>query len=274
MSLDKFELARELNHKFETTLRTKKLHFRGNFDSFSLISLAKETPEEGISDLKTPEDADWALNEIDSVLTLKRERKQPGEKNLSKNTPEKELQAGIIHSALLAGGWLPFNGLEGVGQIRFVTSELVLSLEDKDFCHVNENLGFLRKPFSQRDIRNDILGLDEEGNLVVVELKSVRLLSELLEQVFIFSSLLTRPPHRENIAQVVATQTGQLWKTGQIRKMIVWPHSSKPAKRTLSKLGEMVEKIIVIGYEAVNGADGGTPKYDSDDLIKFHVEQV
>ncbi len=42
-NLKYFKIANELNDEFHKELIKKKLHFRGNENSFSLISVAKET---------------------------------------------------------------------------------------------------------------------------------------------------------------------------------------------------------------------------------------
>lgn len=266
LSTEYFELAKKLNE--EEGLRQDKLHFRGNFGSCSLISLNPETPEEGLCGIKTPEAAEKALKKISAVLQEKTLKKKRGE---SRSTPEKELQAWIIESALENDYWLPFE--KHVGNIKFVTSELVLTLNEGICERVNTDLGLSEQNrFDQTDIRNDILGIDEDNNLIVIELKPKRALNELCKQVNIFSSLLLQSEYRDAVSKVVKIMTGQDWTAGKVRKGIVWPSAAKPAVSTLKTLSQSENQITAIGYGAVNGSKGGKPVYSSDGQIVFSLE--
>jgi len=266
LSLKYFELAQEFNHKHEKRLREAKLHFRGNFGSCSLISLDKKTPEEGLGGLKSRVDIVDALIELPGILHKKVTIKdQEG----SRPTPEKELQSWIILKAIDNDGWLPFE--ECAGKIRFVTSELVLPLDDKICNEVNAALGIdVEEIFKQRDIRNDVLGIDEGGHLIVIELKSKRNQTELCKQVDIFSYLLSLNAYRSAISKISKISTGREWLPGKIKKMIVWPSASNSLSRTLKIFND--RQITAIGYKAVNGSDGGAPMYSSDGQIEFSLE--
>ena len=52
-----FKIASELNKCYHNDLKNKKLHFRGNLNSFSLISVDKTTAEIGVSNLKSRDKA-------------------------------------------------------------------------------------------------------------------------------------------------------------------------------------------------------------------------
>lgn len=191
------KIAMELNEEYEQVLKAKKLHFRGNIGSFSLISLDRNTPEQGKGGFSDKEHGRRFLNEkIDSLLASKGEKIKA---NKSRPTREKELQAWIIDYAINHEYRLPFS--EG---LTFLTSELAFRESEK--------------------IVNDILAIDQEGSLVVIELKSSRNKTTLEGQV-------------ENFCRVIGSKQGffkelvallvpkKVWN-GQIRKMIVWPNAN------------------------------------------------
>lgn len=130
-----FRIAKELNKIFHAELIRRKLHFRGNVNSFALISISQEFPEIGKSGLKTSKEGEEILNTITLVKP-----KRP--------TPEKKLQAWIIDYAMNNQLKLPFGGF------TFLTSELVSGKREK--------------------IVNDILAIDNKNTLVIIELKSTR----------------------------------------------------------------------------------------------------
>ncbi|MDL2331288.1 hypothetical protein LJC62_04720, partial [Odoribacter sp. OttesenSCG-928-A06] len=47
-----FKLAKSLNEKFHKQLLEMEAHFRGSINSYSLISLNRNTPEKGKSGIK------------------------------------------------------------------------------------------------------------------------------------------------------------------------------------------------------------------------------
>jgi len=193
-----FRIAQALNNKKELKdlLKTKKLHFRGNRESFSLISLDKRTPEQGKGGFHDEKRGErFLLEEIDALLADNRE-KIDAEK--SRPTREKELQAWIIDYAVNHDYRLPFcNGL------TFLTSELA---------------------FKEPKTVNDILAIDQEGTLVVIELKSSRHKTTLEGQVEDFFDIIDREPKFfKKLVELLVP--GRVWN-GQKRGLIVWPASA------------------------------------------------
>ncbi|MDH6305939.1 hypothetical protein M2459_002950 [Parabacteroides sp. PF5-5] len=131
-----FQLAKKYNNLYKDVLLEKQAHFRGNKNSYSLISLNPETPELGTSDLGE----ECSENDILNFSP----------KGLGRTTPEKSLQAWIISYAINNNHLLPFGD-----NLTFITSELVMIK-------------------AGRKIVNDILAIDKEDNLVIIELKSSR----------------------------------------------------------------------------------------------------
>jgi hypothetical protein len=194
-----FKIAHELNNECKDKLKEKKLHFRGNVSSFSLISLDCETPEQGESGFKgkdAKEKARKFLHEkIDSLLASKLQKIKNRE---SRITREKELQAWIINYAINHEYQLPFS--DG---LTFLTSELAFTKPEK--------------------IVNDILALDRDGTLVVIELKSSRDKTTLEGQVErFFKKIDCNPAFFKELVKVLAPE--KEWNS-QIRGMVVWPDS-------------------------------------------------
>jgi hypothetical protein len=195
-SLKYFRIAQELNKKNGVKLKDDKLHFRGNIGSFSLISLAKKTPEQGKGGFVDNTTAqDFLDKEIDSLLESKREKIDDGK---SRKTREKELQAWIIDYAINHEYHLPFS--DG---LTFLTSELAFAKPEK--------------------IVNDILALDLDGSLVVIELKSSRDKATLEGQVErFFGKIECDRDFFKELVKLLAP--GKSWN-GRRRGMIVWPDS-------------------------------------------------
>ncbi|MEZ4600145.1 MAG: hypothetical protein R2940_10210 [Syntrophotaleaceae bacterium] len=189
-----FRMAKELNEECKDRLNANKLHFRGNVGSFSLISLAKDTPEQGKGGFTSKEQGRRFLHEkIDPLLSDKKEKIEAGG---SRKTREKELQAWIIDYAINHKHQLPF--FDG---LTFLTSELAFQERGK--------------------IVNDILAIDYAGRLVVIELKSSRHKKTLEGQVEAFCEVIESKQHFFN--QLVSLLAPEKVWNGQVRKMIVWP---------------------------------------------------
>lgn len=186
-----FKLAKELNDKHYAFLIEKKLHFRGNKNSISLISLAKETAEKGIPNIKEKKKAENILFKEIILEELKR------------NTPEKVLQAWIILDAMLNNGKLAFKD-----NLIFITSELVFANKEKYR---------LSKP--KKDIRNDVLAIDNDNNLCIVEIKYSRV-NEVKKQAIEFEKVVNNEP--EFFHQLIRLYTDRIWN-GCVRKIAVWP---------------------------------------------------
>ena len=180
-------IAKALNDKYCNKLRENKLHFRGNLNSFSLISLSRNTPESGISALKKEEEGERALKY--QITAPKR------------STREKELQAWIINYALNNKNILPFLKTE----ILYITSELAL------------------KNNSKEKVVCDILGIDKENNLIVIELKSERL-KVLQDQVNNYSEIIKT--NKDFFSKLVSVVVGKKWST-LVKGLVVWPSSTK-----------------------------------------------
>lgn len=192
-----FRIAKELNEECKDDLIAKKLHFRGNMGSFSLISLCHATPEQGKVGLKKKESGKRFLDEgIDSHLAAKRDKIVAGK---SKPTREKELQAWIINYAVNHEYKLPFST-----GLTFLTSELAFN--------------------DSKKIVNDILALDEQGCLVVLELKSSRNKKTLEGQVEGFCDVISSK--QDFFKELVALLASERGWNGRIRKMIVWPDAN------------------------------------------------
>ena len=205
-----FRIAQALNNKIELKelLKTKKLHFRGNRESFSLISLDRRTPEQGkggFHDEKKGEQ--FLLEKIDAHLAGNREKIDAGR---SKPTREKELQAWIIEYAVNHDYRLPFS--DG---LTFLTSELAFKEPEKTV--------------------NDILAIDKDGTLVVMELKSSRNKTTLEGQVEDFFGIIDE--NQDFFRELVALLApGRIWNEKK-RGLIVWPASANRQLRNDWKHG-------------------------------------
>lgn len=206
-----FEMANEFNKTLHSDLVKNQCHFRGNLNSFSLVSLSPEKPELGISGLKTEKDAKNAFDR----LSLKKHPKRP--------TPEKSLQAWIINQALNNNFRLPFDE-----NIKFITSELALK-NDKRVRVVNDILGYCEK----------------DKQICVVELKSKRLMQELINQVKDFEDIiLTNQPFFTELLKLYDHQNPNGFQ--KVKKIIVWPYAETSPKEELKK--EDVD-ILEVTYE-------------------------
>ena len=187
-----FKIAKELNANHHDLLVKKKLHFRGNINSFSLISLAEETAEIGFSNLKDKIEAEDLLKNPIHLDKPKRD------------TPEKVLQAWIINYSMNNNDMLPFGE-----NLTFLTSELVLPSKEE----------YKLSP-AKRDLRNDVLGIDDKNNLCIIELKSARD-NEVKKQTLEFEKVVVNEP--EFFLELVHLFTGKAWNK-KIRKISVWPN--------------------------------------------------
>ncbi|MBK8608898.1 MAG: hypothetical protein IPL84_02815 [Chitinophagaceae bacterium] len=183
--------AHKLNTDYQAVLLKHKLHFRGNVKSISLVSLAKETPQLGISNIKTEQ---TALNWLGKIINKEKQF------TLGRTTREKELQAWLIHYALTNNNKLYFDN-----QLAFITSELAL-YENKT------------------RIVNDILAIDEEENLVVIELKSTRDKKRIELQVANFIAIINK--NKPFFTSLVKAITNRNWN-GKTKGIVVWNDSGK-----------------------------------------------
>jgi len=186
VNLEYFEKAVKWNQKYYQELKDKKFHCRGNLKSVSLISLHKDTPEKGFSSIKSENILKNRLARVDEI-------KKP-----ERATGEKLLQARIIDEALYKNNhYLPFGN-----KIKFVTSELAL-----------QN--------SENKIVNDILGFSDDGELYIIELKSLRSKTELENQVNNFENfVLSNIELFYNILNIYGCKWDK--NINKIKKVVVW----------------------------------------------------
>lgn len=204
-----FKLAKEINDKNKELFITNEAHCRGSINSISLISLNKNRPELGFSGLKTDKTIDVKLKELKN-------------KKLGRATPEKVLQSWIIKNAIKNNYILPFGD-----KIKFITSEMAVYDENK------------------KRIVNDILGF-KDGSLYVIELKSDRAMSRLIEQVYSFKDIIKK---NINLFDDLCKLYDHTWNRESIIKVIVWPFNKNGLKSSeeLDKLN-----IIEYGYEKID----------------------
>lgn len=203
-----FELAKQLNKEHHEKLYKINAHFRGNINSLSLISLDKKTPEIGISGIKSKEDA---VEELSAFSPKKPNR----------GTPEKALQSWIILHAINNNNILPFGK-----NLTFITSELAIVIGNKR-------------------IVNDILAINQHGDLVVIELKSKRV-NEVKQQALDFKEIING--HKEFFAELTKLVTdGKEWN-GEVRCMIVWPEARGEVKSSGIKYPDIEEYVYEESY--------------------------
>jgi hypothetical protein len=180
-----FKIAKELNIKFRKELKLKNAHFRGNIRGFSCVSLDEKTPELGIGrgGMKKP---------VEGIEKFLKNIHPP-----KRRTPEKELQAYIIRKALDSNKKLPIGK-----NITYVTSELVSYKKQG------------------KKVVTDILALNEKNDLVVIELKSSRNKTKLINQVNDFEACINRD--KQFFIKLVYLLTEKRW-SGRVKKIIVWP---------------------------------------------------
>jgi len=189
------KIAHELNTELAGKLAAQEFHFRGNLNSFSLISLSKGTPEMGYSGLQTKETGKKRFNEAIHLEGFKPRTLTNGKKG---KNPEKELQAWIIKHALSNDLKLPFDP-----SIKFLCSELSLKMKD-----------------GKRAV-NDVLGIDVSGNLVIIELKTDRHKKRLTEQVNNFEEAIVL--NEEFFKKLVKVFLPSEEWSGKIKKIVIWP---------------------------------------------------
>ena len=194
-----FKLAKELNEKHHEELLNKQFHFRGNFNSMSLVSLSQKSPEMGKSSIKSEATAEKYLK------TLK--LSTPG-----RLTREKHLQAFIIQASLLNGGKMPFGGYQ------FLTSEMAFPVGDR------------------KRLVNDILAIDSEGTLVIIELKSLRD-TKVIAQTISFNDNVVQKESKL-FSNLVTLLSGKQWNN-KVKRVAVWPKKGERAKNKKYDIDEL-----------------------------------
>jgi hypothetical protein len=216
-----FKLAIDLERQFHEELIKNDVHFRASLNSMSLISVSEDKPELGVSCKNHDPWTLEILNNYIKIITTKPKPKRP--------TPEKSLQAWIIKEARMNNYKLPFDN-----SIQFLTSELAIS---------NSN---------GNKIVADIIGYDSKTNqLIIIELKSSRLLKRLIEQVNNFEEII-----HENFSffMNLTSLHGSSKLEKVSKKAIVWPHERTSPLKKLSDLdiAEYTYKKYENSYSFIN----------------------
>lgn len=221
------ELAHRLNHEHHHRLHVVRAHFRGSINSLSLVSLAKETPELGTPGIRTEGSA---LRHLDLL------EKDGPKRMLGRVTREKEVQAWLIWNALNNDQALYFDDL-----LRFLTSELAV-------------------PTAQGKVVNDILAIDQDGDLVVIELKSTREKKRIEAQVRGFMKVIAERP--EFFHALVQLLSGRTW-SGGIKGIVVWNASSQLQRKIDPEFREVCFKVKQVdGKEVID--------YDAHGNVQFN----
>ena len=201
LSTKYFKLSIELESQFSNILRDNHVHFRGNLNSLSLISVSDKKPELGVA---CTEHLEWTEEIIWIYINKIKAKSIP-----QRPTPEKSLQAWIIRKSLENNHLLPFDE-----SIRFITSELAITDETRG------------------KVVSDIIGFDLKANrIVILELKSKRQLSRLIQQVENFESIINK---NKSFFDELLCLHGLQVKEGPL-KAVIWP---RPIKFSLSNLTE------------------------------------
>lgn len=236
--LEYIKIARSLNNKLHNELLEHEFHFRGNIKSFSLISLSKEFPEVGFSGLKKEHIGLKRFYEVIQKEGYKARFLENG-----RDTREKELQAWIVLNAIKNNMQLTFDE-----EITFLTSELALTLKND-------------KTNKGRRVVNDLLGLDSDGTLVVIELKSDRAKKRLIEQITNFTSVIKQ--NSKFFKELVMLLTEEREWNGKIRGVVVWPDSERARKINWPN------DIEEFTYQEKECTKGRTIVYDKQNEIIF-----
>ncbi len=202
-----FKLAHRLNEDFKHILLKENVHFRGSLNSLSMISTSNEKPELGVkcnANYKSTGDIENFIYEDIRKIKAKQFPKR--------NTPEKELQAWIINNALNDNE----KKLAFDKDIKFITSELAI------FNSHGEK------------IVTDILGYSVNDNqLCIIELKSSRLMKELIQQVNNFEKVIKEK--FDFFSELLSFQKFSFQKelSKEVKKIIVWPYARTSPKKEL-----------------------------------------
>lgn len=189
-----FDQAFKLNNDFRDILQKNEIHFRGSINSLSLISVSRDKPELGV---RCKNHDDWTSEILHTYIC-----KINCKPNPKRITPEKALQAWLIKKALKTENRLEFDKT-----IHFIASELAI---------YNDN---------GAKIVSDIIGYDTKTNqLVIIELKSERLLKKLIAQVNTFRKIVE--DNFQFFQELVSIYGFSLLEKKQ-RKVVVWPGEKK-----------------------------------------------
>jgi hypothetical protein len=175
-----------------------RVHFRPTSQGVTMVGLLHDRPQRGHGPFK---DLGRLATDFEAIFRQHCEDIPQG-----RGTSEKELQSHLLREAYQDGRRLRSLRNVGLGDLVFITDEIPMPGDTRMVC--------------------DLLALrrDEQGRQipVVIELKSERALTRLIEQVTGYASLVDL--HATLFAQFFAALLGQpVAFTGPCEKVIVWP---------------------------------------------------
>lgn len=233
-----FKLALELEKQFQDELIKNEVHFRASLNSLSLISVSADKPELGVP---CKNHKQWTIEILHNYIEKIKNKPIP-----KRPTPEKSLQAWIIKESQANDHKLPFDN-----SIQFLTSELAI-----------HNINGTK-------IVSDIIGYDTDTNqLIIIELKSDRLVKRLIEQVNNFEEIV-----HDNFwffhDLVTIRGFGTLEEIS--RKAIVWPHERTSPLEKLKDL-DITEYTYQSNGDGYNFIDHSENPHRFAHLTKFDIE--
>ena len=203
------------------------VHFRPASQGVAMVGLLPERPQRGRSGIR---DLKRLAREFDA-----RFQRDCVDIDHGRPTPEKRLQSWLLADAFrhdremkpLTVGWG-----ETDEKLLFVTDELLL-LDDEGRKNVCDLLAFRSAD-------------GETGVPVVIELKTAREMTRLIEQVAGYASLVEE--HAEDFERLYGAVLGrEVWFTGSPEQVVVWPADTlRPDRRTAEFAGW---DIKLVGYE-------------------------
>ena len=204
-----------------------RVHFRPASRGVAMVGLLPERPQRGRSGIR---DLKRLAQEFDA-----RFHRDCVDIDHGRPTPEKRLQSWLLADAFrndremkpLTVGWGSADD-----KLLFITDELLL-LDDEGRRNVCDLLAFRTTD-------------GETGVPVVIELKTARQMTRLIEQVAGYASLVEE--HAEGFERLYGAVIGrEVWFTGPPEQWVVWPADTlRPDRRTAEFAGW---DIRLIGYE-------------------------
>lgn len=231
--------AKEIRQHLQGVLDANKgrVHFRPSSGGVAMIGLTPDRPQRGKSGIKGLE---WLADNFEEPF-----QRHCVEVDQGRATVEKALQSWMIAEAYRAGRKMASlidasTKTNEPVELLFITDEIALpTTEDRT-----------------GRIVCDILALRVDGGQlasVVIELKTERQLTRLVEQVMEYAALVDE--HCDLFAELYSTILGrEVSFTGPCEKWIVWPHAGDegdPREEELAEWG-----IRVVGYQAVGEGFG------------------
>jgi hypothetical protein len=228
----RIEQATEWAAKIRTTLgpiletHGDRVHFRPGSQGVAMVGLLPDRPQRGQSNIR---DLPALARDFETRFNA-----QCRDVSHGRETPEKALQSFLISNAYRNGRRMvaldeASTGTGDPAELVFVTDELPL-------------------PTGDRTLVCDILALRRHGGRttpVLMELKSKRMLKELVAQVECYSTLMDE--HAGSFARLFEAVLGEPVRfDGPTEKWIVWPTAGATRDPREDEL--TVKDIRVVGY--------------------------